>query len=201
MADLITLAEVKTALGVTNNSQDAKITQAIPEASTAIRNYVDRDFETPVSASADRTYYYDGSGVLEIDDAQTVTAVTLDGVPLTPDEFSAEPASNGPFSWIFLPERKWSINPQMGFTRNLDNLWWRATGKPQVVVVTGTWGWPTVPEDVKRAAIWTTINFMENPRPVTTESIGGVSRSYTTYAHAIPQRARELLEPYFRGRQ
>ena len=201
MADLITLNEVKTALGLTNNSQDAKITQAIPEASAAIRNYVDRDFETPVSSSTVRTYYYDGSGVLEIDDAQTITAVTLDTVPLTTDEYSAEPAGNSPYTWLFLPEQKWQSSPAMGFTRNLDNLWWRQTGKAQVVTVTGTFGWAAIPEDVKRAAIWTTINLMENPRPVTTESIGGVSRSYTAYAHAIPQRARELLEPYFRGRQ
>lgn len=200
MADLVTLPEVKTALGLQNTAKDAQITQAIPVATQAIRNYVDRDFETPVSGSATRTFYYDGSGVLEIDDAQTITEVTLDGVPLTADEYSAEPAGGVPFSWLFLPERNLSINPEMGFTRNLDVLWWKTLGKPQVVAVTGTWGWPEIPADVKQAAIWTVVSIIENPRPITTESIGGVSRSYMSYASAIPQRAKEFLQPYFRGR-
>ena len=205
MADLVTLADVKLALGIptATTTQDAKLNDAIRDASAALRSYLDRDFETPVTSSQARTYFYDGSGVLEIQDAQTITAVTLDGVALTTDEYSAEPAGDAPYTWLFLPEiGGFGMSPEMGFTRNLDRLWWKALQRPQQVVVTGTWGWATIPDDVQRAAIWTAVAFAENPRPVTTERVGDVSRSYpNAIRDAIPARARDLLEPYFRGRQ
>jgi hypothetical protein len=202
MADLVTKEEVKVALRIAagNTERDAEFDQAIDVASAAIRSYLDRDFETPVSASETRTYYYDGSGVLEIDDAQTITAVTLDGAPLTTDEYSAEPSGNAPYTWLFLPSHGRSVNPEMGFERNLDTLWWKTLDKPQVVQITGTWGWPSIPWDVKQAAIWTVVNITETQRPVTAESIGGVARQYSGSSFAIPIRARELLSPYFRGR-
>lgn len=202
MADLVTKEEVKVALRINpaNVERDAELDQAIDVASAAIRKYLDRDFETPVTASQSRTYYYDGSGVLEIDDAQTITAVTLDGYPLTTDEFTAEPAGDAPYTWLFLPSHGRSASPEMGFERNLDTLWWKTLDKPQIVQITGTWGWAEIPWDVKQAAIWTVVNITETQRPVTAESIGGVSRNYVGSNFAIPIRARELLAPYFRGR-
>jgi gp6-like head-tail connector protein len=205
MADLVTLAEVKTALGIPtgNTTQDAKLTDAIRDASAAIRDYLDRDFETPISGSQARTFFYDGSGVLEISDAATITSVTLDGVTLTSDEYTAEPAGDAPYTWLFLPERGgWNASPEMGFMRNADQFpWWATLEKPQQVVVTGTWGFATIPDTVQRAAIWTAVAFAENPRPVTTESVGDVSRTYpTAIREGIPGRAKDILEPYFRGR-
>lgn len=201
MADLVTLADLKTALGITDADSDTRLQQAIENASAAIRSYVDRPFETPVTASSTRSYAYDGSGVLEIDDAQTVTAVVQDGITLTADEYSAEPFL-APITWLFLPPYSRPGSPEMGFTRNLDRLWWKTYEAPQIVQVTGTWGWPTIPKDVEQAAIYTAAAFAETPRPFISERLGEVSRTYTPAGlrDAIPSRAKELLEPYFRGR-
>lgn len=201
MADLVSLADLKVALGISDNDSDPKLTQAIENSSAAIRSYVDRPFETPVSASSTRSYAYDGSGVLEIDDAQSVTLVVQDGITLDPLEYSAEPYVK-PYTWLFLPPYVIPESPAMGFTRNLDKFWWRAYQQPKVVQVTGTWGWPAIPKDVEQAAIYTAAAFAETPRPFVSERIGEVSRVYTPSAlrDAIPPRAKELLEPYFRGR-
>lgn len=202
MADLVTLSDLKTAMGIplADTESDTKLSQAIENASAAIRSYTDRAFDTPVSASSTRNYAYDGSGVLEIDDAQTVTAVVLDGITLDPIEYSAEPFAP-PITWLFLPPYARPESPEMGFTRNLDKLWWKTYQQPKVAAVTGTWGWPSIPKDVEQAAIWTAVAFSESPRPVTSERIGEVARVYgNPIRDAIPARARELLEPYFRGR-
>lgn len=197
---LVSLTDVKEALGIApaNTQRDPALTDAIEDASEAIRDYVDRKFETPVSGSETRTYFYDGSGVLEIDDAQTITAVVQSGYTLQPEEYTAEPNTK-PYTWLFLPQFKGS-SPEMGFTRNLDTLWWKLLENPQQVQITGTWGWAAIPKTVRRAAIWTAVSFFENPRPYGSESVADVSRTYIATSDAIPRRAKEILEPYFRGR-
>ena len=203
MAELVTLQELKDALGITDNSEDAKLQDALRDASAAIRSYTDRSFNT-TQATSTKIFQYDGSGVLEIEDAVAVTNVSMDGVTLVlGTDYTVEPYGNAVFNWLFLPvDYPLGGSPEMGFTRNLDRLWWKRSVKPiRSVSVTGTWGWPSIPDDVQRAALWTAAAFAETPRPVIQERTADVSRTYTNISAAIPSRAKDLLEPYVRGRQ
>lgn len=218
MPDLISLAELRTALGIdpTDTRRDEQYTQAITFATRAIRNYTDRDFAT-AQVTEERTFEYDGSGYLDIDDAQTITAVSLTtyGFPdtsLTGDQWVAMPQKRDDspvFYYLIMPGGVRAGSPEMGFTRNLDIAYMegRLPTMPRLVKVTGTWGWPEVPEDVKQAAIWTVQDWTSKATPaggeaLTAEAIEGFSRSWgnragsATQSLAIPNRARDLLIQY-----
>lgn len=219
MADLITLEELRTALGIdpTDTRRDDQYGQAITFASLAIRNYTGRDFGTG-AVDEERTFEYDNSGYLDIDDAQTITTVkmTTYGFPdslLDASQWVAMPQKrdDSPVYWyMILPGGYAYGSPEMGFTRNLDVVY--AEGRfptlPRLVKVTGTWGWPDVPDDVKQAAIWTVQEWTSKATPnggeqLTAEAIEGFSRSWggrsgaaAQQALAIPNRARDLLIQY-----
>lgn len=214
--DLVTLSEVKAVLGKDpmDTRDDAKLTALIPYVSDAVRTFTERDFGAPTITEA-RTYEYDGSGFLDIDDASAITEVRMlvpngTDVVLTPETWTAAPArrDDAPmYSYIRMPILgSWGISPAMGFTYNLDvyaaergGLW------TSNVQVTGTWGWATVPGDIKLAAIWTLQEWSSKAASegLTAEAIEGYSRSWggrnaggTAQALAIPNRARDILAAY-----
>lgn len=202
---LITLNELKVALGVptTTTNQDAKFSAAIEAATAAILVYTDRDFGT-VDVTEPRTFEYDGSGLLEIDDAETITAVSLAisnyTTTLTTEQWEAQPHRGAVYTYLLLPFGSLIASPQMGFKQNLDRYEPFQT-EPTIATVTATWGYNTVPADVKQAAIWTAISMSESPRPYTSEAIADYSHSSQPERYdveAIPERARALLEPYRR---
>jgi len=212
MADLLSLVEFKALTGVdaTNNMDDPQITALIPAASRTIQSFVDRKFEVAAGPATERTFQYDGAGVVDIDDCTSVTSVTTDaGVlgevyPLTGHQWTAQPGDeaetyyyllvhSGPFN---------SFSPEMGFERNLDQydagLW-----KPVTISVTATWGWPAIPADVKLAAAWTIQDALSKPGGdnISAEAIEGYSRSWAGAfsSLALPNRARDLLVNYQRA--
>lgn len=208
MADLIDLDYLLAALNQKEadleDSELENFENAIAAASTAIRNFTDHKFETSSGLSETRQYQYDGTGVLEIDDAQSVTAITLDFGnsvirTLQAIDYDVQPFDGEIYEWIALAEGGWySGSPEMGFTYNLDRYPYRIPVKPVVATVTGIWGWPKIPADVKRAAVWTTLAFTEQPQPYIAEAIEGYSRSTGRLPSeaGIPARAQSLLVPY-----
>lgn len=217
MADLITLAEYRVAAGYdsTNTRDDAKISQWIPYASQAIRAFTERDFGS-ANVTEERTFSYDGSGYLDIDDAAVITQLKFVypgavEVLIPADDWSAQPTmrDDSPvFQYIIMPAYVGYAagDPEMGFTRNLDVYARerRQWGIPSTVKVTATWGWPVVPGDVKMAAIWTVMEWLSRPtgEAVTSEAIEGWSRSWggrgaaAAAAMAIPSRSRDILVNY-----
>lgn len=217
MADLITLTKLKTALGIPDPSaahpDDAKWSNALAASSAIIRTYTDRKFEvTPagIPVPEGRVFEYDGSGYLDIDEAQVVTDVSASyGGPTLPqirnlnvDEWFARPFNYPVKWWLQLPDNPlaWG-SPEMGFTRNVDTYSGIGYyGYPTLITVTAVWGWPEIPEDVQQAAIWTTLHLSENPKSFTAESIEGYSRSYSagggTVSDDMPDRARAVLSQY-----
>jgi hypothetical protein len=217
MANLITLTELKTALAIdlTDTRKDSQYNQMIPWASAAVVNFAERDFGTP-SVTEERTYAYDGSGYLDIDDASVVTAVKQvvpfgTDIILDVNSWTALPylRDDSPvFYYIMLGHTYYLGSPEMGFTRNLD-VYYRdrqgMSGNPSTMKVTGTWGWPVVPDDVKLATIWTITDWTAKGAAgegLTSEAIEGYSRSWgnkqggATTLLAIPNRARDLLARY-----
>lgn len=205
MADLITPEILYDALGKAPGDLEehevSKYAEAIAAASAAIRSWTDRKFEEAGQSATARTYQYDGSGVLDIDDCTTVTAINVvvpNGVerPLDAMEFTAHPFEGPIFDHITMSPRWGQVSREMGFTRNLDRYEGPLGYAPQIKV-TAIWGWPTIPPDVRRAVIWTAISLVENPRPFISESIEGYSRTVGPAPYdAIPVRAQALLAPY-----
>lgn len=210
MADLITLDRLLDALNkILADLEPQEIDKynfAIAAASKAVRNYTDRDFTLNDSMIATvRTFEYDDSGYIDIDDAQDVTGVTVNfpfgGFPqtLTTNQWQAQPY-NGPIydSLVLYSPTFYSMNREMGFTYNLDR-YEGTVGPPPTLDVTAIWGWAAIPEDVQQATIWTAAAFTEDARQITSESIEGFSRSMNVLAPtALPLRARDLLDQYRR---
>ncbi len=212
MADLITLNEYKTLVGVdpTNTVDDARITALIPAASATVRKYTDRKFEVASGPpGTERFFQYDGSGFLDIDDCTNITQVATDvGVPgdsyaLAVEQWTPQPADpSEPYYYILLhtgPFR--SFSPEMGFERNLDK--YEPGGRPVVIGVTAQWGWASIPKDVKLATAWMVQDTVDKPGGdnLSAEAIEGFSRAWagSFQALALPNRARDLLANYQRA--
>lgn len=212
---LMTLEDLKIALNIpaSETDDDDAYTSALINASRAIINYTERDFGSD-SVTETRNYQYDGCGVLDIDDATAVAAVVL-SYPNSPDltldatQWYAQPqitARNPVFTYLVLQDYGRGSSPEMGFRQNIDVLYregrWGSFAPP-IVKVTGTYGWPVVPDDVLQALVWTVAAFKDNPSPwiTTSESIENYSRSFSrahTVEVAIPDRAKDILSFYQR---
>jgi hypothetical protein len=222
MADLLTLTEYKNYAGISlsDTSSDTQLTKMLAAVSAAIRNFTDRSFDTATS-TGERIFQYDGSGILEIDDATAVTAVSLEftlGPNLALDstyQFRPMPYGGPVYTYLVIPNvLPWGISPEMGYMQNLDQLAadGRLIAQYPLAHVTGTWGWPTIPEDVKLAALWTLEDWGAGGAGPTTpgvvsEAIEGFSRSFGSpsggtapdrYLLAVPNRARDILAQYQR---
>lgn len=207
----LTRAAYKTWAGITDTSKDAQIDQLLPAVVTAIRDETDRDFEADEVAEA-REYLYDGSGVLEIDDAKLITEVKVvqSGI-LIPDTVYQAETQTGKITWLELPEQaeRPGVSPEMGFANNLDQLWWRATPEPKIRV-TATFGWADadVPAPVLLAGLWAINDWLSvneaASSDLTAESIAGYSRAWsrfdsTSQVEGLPRKSRDLLAPYRRN--
>src|SRR4051794_14536008 len=212
VGDLITQAEYQTA---TSTPADARVPLAIEGASSAIRSYTQRALGLPIQTE-ERTFDYDGSGVVEIDDVVNVTAVVVGASTLAPASYILRPRSapeNGyPYFWLEITPAPGG-SPEMGFTSNLDRFPFRALSTPLTVKVTGDFGWPTPPDFVKQATVWTVDEWLRDisgggeSGPLSGESIADFSQSWAVAARAtagtgvlsaLPERARDVLDPISR---
>lgn len=207
--DLITRTEYVTgigeAVGDVTVPQAAQIDQAITFVSDFLRDYLDRRIGID-TVTETRTYEYDGSGYLDIDDAVDITSVafshgTID-TPLDGTQWRAQPSGADIFTYLVLPTEAGGFSPEMGFERNLDVVWreGRFLSLPSLVKVTATFGWPDVPGPVKQATILTVQSFISEDPEFQGETTFGYSynRRQQQVQSAISDRAKDLLEPYVR---
>lgn len=207
--ELTTLAAVKTFLGILDTTQDAKLTASITAASVAIRSYTGRDFAAPI-VTGTKTYAYDRSGWLDIDDCFNITAVSMDGSLLTnnstytagPDRGFTTPDGGSIYNWLELIP--WiGMSPEMGFTRNLDMLWLYGgsfQNQYSAVAVTADFGWPVVPADVAQAAMIAATSFAAAANDLYNHiaiSSYAVTKDPGT-GQALSAQVKDLLSPYRR---
>lgn len=181
-----------------------KFTQLMPWVQVAVRNYSHRAFGEETSGPSERSFSYDGSGFCDIDDCSAITQVKVGTlvVPTTqwvakPEPWAGEAAHA--YWWVENLPLGAERSSEMGFLQN-----WDIFGVPtnERVYVTATWGWPTIPGDVKMAAAWTLNAWIEVPGAFVSESIEGYSRTVSLPSglrDAIPSRAQALLESYDYG--
>lgn len=200
-SDLISLQTLKDAIGIpySDTGRDIRLEQAIKNASAAIRTYTDRDFGS-LLVTETRSFLYDGSGTLEIDDCAvgSITAVTVSGTSISSSQYLAQPDRRSPVHYWLLLSGVYGLSPAMGFTYGLDTFDYN---RPVTVTVTADWGWPSVPDDVQQAAVYTAAAMAESPKPYVSQSFESYSVQLPTpMVDAIPSRARALLDPYQRLR-
>lgn len=208
---LVTSAQVKEALGLApaNTTKDALIGQVLPMVDAAIRRHTNDRWEVnvPADPATSRDFIFEESGVHTVNAFVHGTITTVSLVPPVGAvvDLTAPAYSYGPTQWEY--DAAWWIETapaqrgsgEMGFLRNWDVY---LTEHPQLdqawkVRVTAKWGYPSIPDDVKQAAIWTAVAFMENPKPYASESIAQYTRSRADRdADPIPTRAARLLEPH-----
>ncbi len=214
---LITLNEYKALMGVQSGDtrDDTQIKALLPVASQAVETFTGRSFEISTNVPAARTFLYDGSGYLDVDDCTLVTSISVTIPNTTPyvmttDEYTPMP-DRGPVVYYVVFHggiSPYAISPEMGFERNLDR-YPPFTMRNPTVSVSATWGWLEVPQDVKLATALTLRQFVGSAgggsaEGLTAEAIEGWSRSWGgrvgggVTALAIPNRARDLLVAYQR---
>jgi hypothetical protein len=212
---LVSLTDYKRAIGETGSTQDAYHQDALDAADAIVIAWTGRDFGSPTSAAEDRDYWYDGSGVLNIDDAAAVNSVTL-GTGSALSEGVWRAMREGPqtvtvYTYLLLPVIDWRPHTgfgEMGFTQNLDRFI-AAPGNFRDIIATvnGEFGFPTIPDDVARAIIWTASSLEEvggggAPGELASKSVAEVAESYFAASEAtesqepLPARAAAVLDPY-----
>jgi hypothetical protein len=124
-----TLPDLKAHAQVVDNVDDAVLELALAAAQQQVEQWCRRSFDPPAEA----TRVYEPAGmVVRIDDAVTVDTVTVDGTTVE--------------GWQVGPQ----TNPSSGWPYTRLALPWPAY---RLVEVTGTFGWPSVPDAVVQATV------------------------------------------------
>lgn len=198
VADLIHRQEYKLAYGIAGDSQDAEIDAAITAASDLIQTDLDRELAKTSDVPASRRFEIrdpepGGNGWM-IDlcpwDARQITSVTLDpdGTPLTvsPSDRRSLPTT-----------ARWGVIEavQLGSGVVVPVSVFGVV----VVEVTGTWGFPGVPEIAQRACI-ETVRAWTRRDPGAFAGLGnsdepGAYRPVGDPSRALPMAALRLLDP------
>ena len=150
MANYATLAQVKSALRITDQIDDALLNTAIDAASRWVDGYCGRSF---VAASGTAVRDYVPTGRMEplfVDDLTDVVSIRIDedldrtfATTLAPIDFQLEPVNSLSFA---NPYPYTTIRPQE------DGYWPTVFGRA-TVRVEATFGWPAVPDAIREATI------------------------------------------------
>jgi hypothetical protein len=144
-----TLAQVKSAMRITDNLDDTLIEMAVESASRAIDGFAMRSFYS--SGTATRYYAAEDSYVVQTDDIAG-TAITL----------QTSSAADGVFDTTF-KVTDYQLEPSNGYTdglsvpytriRAVEDYLFPVAGGQNLVKVTAVFGWPAVPIAITQACV------------------------------------------------
>lgn len=188
----ITLNELKSALNIDDSVDDSALSAALTSAAGAVTAYCDRYFGqtgtigTPVT----RMYRPDDRRVFT-DDLVSYTAVEY------ADADAASWTSIGTASVIAMPANAATLEPAHPYT-SLHAIssaeWPDADGW---VRITGVWGWPAVPPQIKQATLLQAVR-LATSRSVPLGIVGGMEAMPMRLGAGLHPDARVLCEPYVR---
>lgn len=196
MANYATLAEVKSALNISDTVDDTLLTSTIEAASRLIDGYCGRNFEV-AAGTASRDYAPTGRyQPLLIDDATSIVSVKIDddldygfAETLVADvDYQSEPLNANVAGMTF---------PYYRLRPMEDGYWPMGRSGRATVRVEATYGWPALPDGVRQACIIQSSRlFARYDSPLGVAGFGdlGVIRVGTR----IDPDVQMLLDPYRR---
>jgi len=183
-----TLEEVKAHLGhMTAETDDDILEDIINAVSAEIDKYCDRTF-----TSSSATKYYDGvQDDLLVDDLVSVTSLKLDmdgdhvyETTLSDSDYDLLPYNESP---------KWLV--KLSESSSYGSF---AEGKTKAVEITGMWGFSSVPEPVKQAAIIQSCRIYRLSQSGYGTEIGTPEIGVSTVYQGLSSDARRLLAPFIK---
>jgi hypothetical protein len=189
---LVTVAEVRAFLQKPelDQQQDEVIGRLVESASKAVITYTEREFAPVTGPGTDRLFWYCGVGVVSLTpyDLQTLEEIKIDttggvgGRVLAETEYRLHPRppKHGVINWLRLDPA--TAAPSTRFAE-------------REVTITGTWGFPAVPDDVKH---WTAVTVAEwLRREVSAFSAAfSIDEGRLERPEALPSAARAGLHRY-----
>lgn len=158
---LCTVDDVKTSLGIEDTVDDLSINLAVEAATAMIQQYCGRQF-TQDSVATSRVYVATNSYLVHVDDISTTSGLIVE----------TDPGANGSFdqTWQTADYQLEPLNGLMsGQTwpyhtiRAIRSLYFPQDYNEALVRVTARWGWASVPNAVKQAAIIQSITVFKSP--------------------------------------
>ena len=186
-----TLADVKAALRITDTVDDSLIENSINSASRMIDQYCNRYF---YSTSAGEVRYFKANDAYNcwIDDCQTITEVrTAQSNPITYNQIWAST------DFQTIPANTYANGAYQPITGLIAvyNYFFPTWQESNLVQVTGTWGWPSIPEPIKFACIIQASRLfkrLESPLGVAGVSDMGIMR----VGSSIDGDVAQLINPF-----
>ena len=191
--DLCTVTEVRERRSTAANhvSQDPLVARVIASVSAAIARQYEREF-TPTAGAA-RTFEYAVDDDVRLSltpyDLRTITQLRVNPDQASPtileaDQYRLQPYPSEHGTYTAIRFRPGVMLPDAS---------WGAT----LVEITGDWGFATIPDDVREAAIVSVVHNMRTT--VGQYSVADGAGGETRYERVeIPQAARDLLDPFRR---
>ena len=192
---LTTLAEAKEWLGITDTTQDSRLTWLINAASSAVTDYAQREFVSALGTGTRNfalkrdglvtfgRYDLQSASLVQIDTDGSVTATTID-----PTQYMLAPVDAPYGVYGSIRFYTFTIGPVL-------RQW--AGGIPRQVSVTGTWGFPSVPADVEQACLITVAKWFKRDQVAWSQDYA-VPQAGPGDGLNLPFDARMLVQPYKR---
>lgn len=186
-----TLEELKGRLGNrVDATDDTKFEQIIEAASRQIDGLCNRIFSS--AAAETRIFTAECWDFLAVDDLVSITSLTTDEQgnrtyteTWTADDYDLEPYNNAARNWPYTHLR---LNP------NTTNAF------PTIrrgVKITGTWGWPAVPDAVTEACLLIAVRLVQTAKAPFGVA-GTAPDGQVQYSPRVDPIVRQLLDPYRR---
>lgn len=190
----LTLNEVVQWTGRNDARADAELEDVVTSVSRMIDNYCGRHFYQRTAEA--RTFEVEEFDCLEFgpfNDLTTLTTLKVDTngdgayeTTISSSNYQLEPYNAALFGQPYL-----ELELLNGVTFPIP----AASGRENLIQITGTWGWPSVPPEVKQACrimVAEVAKLADAPMGVAGFGEFGVFR----VSSSIPPRARQLLEPF-----
>jgi hypothetical protein len=146
-----TLAQVKSALRITDQIDDGLLTTAISASSRWVDGWCDRSFAPAGTAITSRDYTpKDRFGVIYIDDCVEVTEVRIDD---DLDQTFSETLRDIDFLLEPVNEERYGLVLPFTRLRPYEDGYWPTFRERPTVRVFARYGWPAVPDAVREATI------------------------------------------------
>lgn len=187
----LTLAEAISYIGANEGRADALLEEIVISASRLVDNFCGRHFYNVTEA---RKFEPEEPDCLEFGAFNDLTSLTTLKVDANGDGTYETTISSG--NYLLEPVNAAVRGRPYTEIELLNSTLWpikQASGREYLIEITGTWGWPSVPPEVKSA----TRILVAEVAKLADAPLGVVGGEFGVYrvGYTLPPRARQMLEP------